>query len=136
MSINQHTMNTRVLMTAEEARAAMMARPEFGSAPVVRACARFFGLAQEEGLSPMESAVAWQRIARTILRESLWKVATGSLLAGLCEELLAEMAEHRATAQRVGLDAEEGETGRGGLEEKSDRSDLSDGSVQPEGGAA
>jgi hypothetical protein len=100
-------MNTRALMTAEEARAAMMARPEFGSPPVVRACARFFGLANEEGLAPVEMAVAWQRIARTILRESLWKVATGSLLAGLCEELLAEMAEHRATAQRVGLDAEE-----------------------------
>jgi hypothetical protein len=95
-------------MTAEEARAAMMARPEFGHEPVVRACARFFGLAQEEGLSPLETAVAWQRIARTILRESLWKVAAGSMLAGLCEELLAEMAEHRATAQRVGLQKEEG----------------------------
>jgi len=106
-------------MTAEEARAAMMARPEFGHEPVVRACARFFGLAQEEGLSPLETAVAWQRIARTILRESLWKVAAGSMLAGLCEELLAEMAEHRATAQRSGLDAQ-----------------ASDGSDQPEGGAA
>jgi hypothetical protein len=106
-------------MTAEEARAAMMARPEFGHEPVVRACARFFGLAQEEGLSPLETAVAWQRIARTILRESLWKVAAGSMLAGLCEELLAEMAEHRATAQRSGLDAQ-----------------ASDGSGQPEGGAA
>ena len=106
-------------MTAEEARAAMMARPEFGHEPVVRACARFFGLAQEEGLSPLETAVAWQRIARTILRESLWKVAAGSMLAGLCEELLAEMAEHRATAQRSGLDSQ-----------------ASDGSDQPEGGAA
>lgn len=106
-------------MTADEARAAMIARPEFGHEPVVRACARFFGLAQEEGLSPLETAVAWQRIARTILRESLWKVAAGSMLAGLCEELLAEMAEHRATAQRSGLDAQ-----------------ASDGSDQPEGGAA
>lgn len=97
----------------------MMARPEFGHEPVVRACARFFGLAQEEGLSPLETAVAWQRIARTILRESLWKVAAGSMLAGLCEELLAEMAEHRATAQRSGLDGQ-----------------ASDGSGQPEGGAA
>ena len=105
-------------MTAEEARAAMIARPEFGHEPVVRACARFFGLAQEEGLSPLETAVAWQRIARTILRESLWKVAAGSMLAGLCEELLAEMAEHRATAQRRGLDAQ-----------------ASDESNQPEGGA-
>jgi hypothetical protein len=110
---------TRFLMTAEEARAAMIARPEFGHEPVVRACARFFGLAQEEGLSPLETAVAWQRIARTILRESLWKVAAGSMLAGLCEELLAEMAEHRATAQRSGLDAQ-----------ASDKLD------QPEGGAA
>lgn len=97
----------------------MMARPEFAHEPVVRACARFFGLAQEEGLSPLETAVAWQRIARTILRESLWKVAAGSMLAGLCEELLAEMAEHRATAQRIGLNAQ-----------------ASDGSDQPEGGAA
>lgn len=101
---------TTKAMTAEEARAAMMARPEFGHEPVVRASARFFGLAHEEGLSPLETAVAWQRIARTILRESLWKVAVGSMLAGLCEELLAEMAEHRATAQRRALD----EDGQGG----------------------
>jgi hypothetical protein len=35
-------------------------------------------------------------------------VAAGSMLAGLCEELLAEMAEHRATAQLVGLEKKEG----------------------------
>ena len=95
-------------MTAEEARTAMLARTEFASPPVVRAAVRWFGIAAEEGLAPLEMAVAWQRIARTILRESMWKVATGSLLAALCEELLAEMAEHRATAQATGLEKEEG----------------------------
>jgi hypothetical protein len=101
-------MQGRELITAEEARTAMLARPEFASPPVVRAAVRWFGIAAEEGLAPLEMAVAWQRMARTMLRESMWKVATGSLLAALCEELLAEMAEHRATAQATGLEKEEG----------------------------
>jgi hypothetical protein len=66
-------------------------RPESGETRIVRVSARFFALAADEGLTPYEQAVAWQRIGRMILREAFWKLAMGSLLRTLALELVAEL---------------------------------------------
>lgn len=57
----------------------------------MRVAARFFALAAEERLTPYEQAVAWQRIARTIMRETIYKLAVGSMLGTLAREVIAEL---------------------------------------------
>lgn len=79
--------------TNGEERPPALERPEMKQEGVVRAASRFFRIASEEGLTPFEMAVAWQRIGRTILREAVWKVATGSLIRTLALEVAAEMPE-------------------------------------------
>lgn len=81
------------LATNTEDRPRALERPEMKQEKVVRAATRFFRIASEEGLTPFEMAVAWQRIGRTILREAVWKVATGSLIRTLALEVAAEMPE-------------------------------------------
>ena len=72
-------------------RPAALERPEATDPRIVRVAVGFFRRAAEEGLSPYEQAVAWQRIARTILRESVHKIATGSLVRTLALEVAEEM---------------------------------------------
>jgi len=92
-------------------RPAALERPESGDARIVRVSARFFALAADEGLTPYESAVAWQRIGRMVLREALYKVAMASFLRTLAAELIAELpaplAGHgsRVTGEGEGRDA-------------------------------
>lgn len=66
-------------------------RPESGEARIVRVAARFFALAAEEHLTSYEQAVAWQRIARMIMRETVYKLAVGSMLGTLAREVIAEL---------------------------------------------
>jgi len=72
-------------------KAAALERPEATDERIVRVAVRFFGIAAEEGLSPYEMAVAWQRIARTILREAFFKIAMGAFLRTLAREIVEEM---------------------------------------------
>lgn len=72
-------------------RAPALERPESGDPRIVRCAARFFALAADEKLTPYEQAVAWQRIARTIMREALYKLAVGSMLGTLAREVIAEL---------------------------------------------
>jgi len=72
-------------------RPAALERPESGEARIVRVAARFFALAAEEHLTAYEQAVAWQRIARTIMREAVYKLAVGSMLGTLAREVIAEL---------------------------------------------
>ena len=66
-------------------------RPEADDPRIVRIGVRWFRMAAEEGLTPYESAVAWKRVAHTLLREATFKVATGHLLRTLSAELLEEI---------------------------------------------
>lgn len=66
-------------------------RPEADDPRIVRIGVRWFRMAAEEGLTPYESAVAWKRVAHTLLREATFKVATGHLLRTLASELLEEI---------------------------------------------
>jgi len=72
-------------------RPAALERPESGDARIVRVSARFFALAADEKLTPYESAVAWQRIGRMVLREALYKVAMGAFLRTLMGEIATEL---------------------------------------------
>lgn len=76
------------------------ARPESDDPRVVRIGVRWFRMAAEEGLTPFESAVAWKRVAHTLLREATFKVATGHLLRTLASELLEEIPEKPITDHR------------------------------------
>jgi hypothetical protein len=88
--------------TNNELRPTALERPEAKDERVVRVSARFFALAAEESLTPYEMAVAWQRIARTILRESLWKISMGALLCHLAREIIEEMPTVPGLAEKKG----------------------------------
>lgn len=78
-------------------------RPEADDPRIIRIGVRWFQMAAEEGLTPYESAVAWKRVAHTLLREATFKVATGHLLRTLASELLEEIpgeGSHKATKPR------------------------------------
>lgn len=75
-------------------------RPEADDPRIIRIGVRWFRMAAEEGLTPYESAVAWKRVAHTLLREATFKVATGHLLRTLASELLEEIPEKPITDHR------------------------------------
>jgi hypothetical protein len=77
--------------TNNEQRPTALERPEATDEKIVRVAVRFFGIAADEGLTPYEMAVAWQRIARTILREAFFKIAMGAFLRTLALEIVEEM---------------------------------------------